>query len=221
MNGWHRHRHRPGPELPVDTANEGWGLLTGHQRGPRPGHTRGLSHGHGLCQWPPDRNPSRPSLRDTSAELTLRLLSCCYQAKRRAAWTRLSASWRGPIPYRRKVPQPIRTRADPGRQSGTVTCGDGRRGTGCLLMACKRPGVRVPLAPQVRDINRKLEQRVQQKSTATAVCDPAVHQFGCGQSNSSRCWHDRTFRQLQRPVTCRNLPFSPDGPCLPAPGAPR
>src|SRR6516162_6200627 len=27
--------------------SEGWGLLTGHQRGPRPGHTRGLSHGHG------------------------------------------------------------------------------------------------------------------------------------------------------------------------------
>src|SRR6516164_3865105 len=47
VNGWHRHRHRPGPELPVDTASEGWGLLTGHQRGPRPGHTRGLSHGHG------------------------------------------------------------------------------------------------------------------------------------------------------------------------------
>src|ERR1700730_6555763 len=45
--GWHRHRHRPGLKLPADTANEGWGLLTGHQRGPRPGHTRGLSHGHG------------------------------------------------------------------------------------------------------------------------------------------------------------------------------
>src|SRR5215813_3762971 len=41
VNGWHRHRHRPGPELPADTANQGWGLLTGHQRGPRPGHTRG------------------------------------------------------------------------------------------------------------------------------------------------------------------------------------
>jgi hypothetical protein len=36
-----------GLNSPVDTANEGWGLLTGHQRGPRPGHTRGLSHGHG------------------------------------------------------------------------------------------------------------------------------------------------------------------------------
>jgi hypothetical protein len=47
VTGWHRHRHRPGPKLPADTANKGWGLLTGHQRGPRPGHTRGLSHGHG------------------------------------------------------------------------------------------------------------------------------------------------------------------------------
>ena len=34
-----------GPKL--RTTREGWGLLTGHQRGPRPGHTRGLSHGHG------------------------------------------------------------------------------------------------------------------------------------------------------------------------------
>src|SRR5580693_8913128 len=58
VTGWHRHRHRPGPELPADTANEGWGLLTGHQRGPRPGHTRGLSHGHGHDVSP--RNPARP-----------------------------------------------------------------------------------------------------------------------------------------------------------------
>jgi hypothetical protein len=47
VTGWHRHRHRPGPTLRVDTTNEGWGLLTGHQRGPTPGHQRGLSHGHG------------------------------------------------------------------------------------------------------------------------------------------------------------------------------
>src|SRR6266481_5818155 len=47
VTGWHRHRHRPGLKLLADTANEGWGLLTGHQRGLRPGHTRGLSHGHG------------------------------------------------------------------------------------------------------------------------------------------------------------------------------
>src|SRR6266487_6250761 len=47
VTGWHRHRHRPGLTIPADTTNEGWGLLHGHQRGPRPGHTRGLSHGHG------------------------------------------------------------------------------------------------------------------------------------------------------------------------------
>src|SRR5215472_11929761 len=43
----HRHRHRPGFKLPADTTSEEWGLLTGHQRGPRHGHTRGLNHGHG------------------------------------------------------------------------------------------------------------------------------------------------------------------------------
>src|SRR6516164_7858429 len=51
VNGCHRHRHRPGPELPADTANEGWGLLTGHQRGPRPGHTRGLSQALPRILW--------------------------------------------------------------------------------------------------------------------------------------------------------------------------
>src|SRR3954451_6776848 len=47
VTGWHRHRHRPGPTLRVDTTEEGGGLLPGHQRGPTPGHQRGLSHGHG------------------------------------------------------------------------------------------------------------------------------------------------------------------------------
>src|SRR6476469_1873348 len=28
------HPRHPGPELPSDTTSEGWGLLTGHQRGP-------------------------------------------------------------------------------------------------------------------------------------------------------------------------------------------
>lgn len=38
-----RHRHRPGPELSVDTASEDGDSLTGNQRGPgRPGHTPGL-----------------------------------------------------------------------------------------------------------------------------------------------------------------------------------
>src|SRR3954452_9125541 len=47
VTGWHRHRHRPGPTLRVDTTKEGCRLLPGHQRGPTPGHQRGLSHGHG------------------------------------------------------------------------------------------------------------------------------------------------------------------------------
>ena len=35
VTGWHRHRHRPGPQLPLDTTSrKGWGLLHGHQRGP-------------------------------------------------------------------------------------------------------------------------------------------------------------------------------------------
>ena len=50
-DGWHRHRHRPGLNLRHDTTNEGWGLLTGHQRGPRPGHIRGLSR-----LWPTFRD---------------------------------------------------------------------------------------------------------------------------------------------------------------------
>ena len=45
--GWHLHRHRLGLEFRVDTTNTGWGLLSGHQRGPRPGHQWGLFHGHG------------------------------------------------------------------------------------------------------------------------------------------------------------------------------
>ena len=55
---------------------EGWGLLTGHQRGPRPGHTWGLSHGHGQGRLadrdrghrgsmpPPHRRPPRHRRRE-------------------------------------------------------------------------------------------------------------------------------------------------------------
>src|SRR3954453_12077062 len=46
VTGWHRHRHRPGPTLRVETTKEGWGLQPGHQRGPTPGHQRGLYHAH-------------------------------------------------------------------------------------------------------------------------------------------------------------------------------
>ncbi|MFC8319357.1 recombinase family protein [Gordonia sp. NPDC057248] len=53
--GWHLHRHRLGPQFRVDTTNTGWGLLSGHQRGPRPGHQWGLSHGHGQAVGECDR----------------------------------------------------------------------------------------------------------------------------------------------------------------------
>ena len=49
--------------------------------------------------------------------------------------------------YSAEVPQPARTSADSGALLRTVTCGDGRSRTGCLLMACKRSGVRIPIAP--------------------------------------------------------------------------
>jgi hypothetical protein len=45
------------------------------------------------------------------------------------------------------------THTDRGGRAGrvrTVTCGDGRGWTCCRQMACKRPGVRVPLAPHFR-----------------------------------------------------------------------
>jgi hypothetical protein len=49
-----------------------------------------------------------------------------------------------------EVPQPARTEANLGGCSRTVTCGDGRRWTYCLLMACKRSGVRIPVDSHFR-----------------------------------------------------------------------
>src|ERR1700733_13385054 len=42
----------PGPELPADTAKRGMGTFNWPPAGPRPGHTRGHSHGHGQVLWP-------------------------------------------------------------------------------------------------------------------------------------------------------------------------
>ena len=50
--------------------------------------------------------------------------------------------------YSTEVPQQARTEAKLSGCPRTVTCGDGRRRTCCLLMACKRSGVRIPVAPQ-------------------------------------------------------------------------
>jgi hypothetical protein len=49
--------------------------------------------------------------------------------------------------YSRKVPQQAGTQADLGALSGTVTCTETRGWTGCRWMACKRSGVRIPIAP--------------------------------------------------------------------------
>ena len=57
--------------------------------------------------------------------------------------------------YSGKVQQPVRTWPDRCAHSGMVTCGNRHRWTCCLWMACKRSGVRIPLAPQVRDKIRK------------------------------------------------------------------
>ena len=56
--------------------------------------------------------------------------------KRRAS---ASCSW-----YSTEVPQQVWTGADGGVRARTATCKDARRRTGCVLMACKRSGVRIP-----------------------------------------------------------------------------
>jgi hypothetical protein len=53
-----------------------------------------------------------------------------------------------PEEYSTEVPQQARNATDSGARSGTVTCTDGRGWTWCLRMACKRSGVRIPVAPR-------------------------------------------------------------------------
>jgi len=86
--------------------------------------------------------------------------------------------------YSGKVQQPLRIWPDWHTRPGTVTCGDRHWWTCCLVMACKRPGVRVPLAPQFRDIIRNPEPRLQDlyssKVPQREQCEGAAHQFGSG-----------------------------------------
>jgi hypothetical protein len=49
--------------------------------------------------------------------------------------------------YSRKVQQPAWIPEDACGRRGTVTCTGGRRWTSCRWMACKRSGVRIPVAP--------------------------------------------------------------------------
>jgi hypothetical protein len=50
-------------------------------------------------------------------------------------------------PYSREVPQRVWIPVDCLVLAGTVTCADGLLWTGCRWMACKRSGVRIPIAP--------------------------------------------------------------------------
>jgi len=121
VTGWHRHRHRPGPELPVDTASEGRGLLlatsgdldlTTHgdflmatdRFGRVIENHRALRAGMG---WPrPARRRSRRQrrrrrgrfLRSSAWLLPGRLGAVGGSAHRRAAWQPCGASPTGPSP---------------------------------------------------------------------------------------------------------------------------
>jgi hypothetical protein len=71
--------------------------------------------------------------------------------------------------YSTKVPQQVRIWRDADRRSGTVTCGDGRQWTCCLLFASRGSGVRVPFPALVRIKIRTAGPRVQQQDTATGA----------------------------------------------------
>jgi hypothetical protein len=62
--------------------------------------------------------------------------------------------------YSRKVQQRARICMDTQAHLGTVTCGDGRLWTACLLFASRGSGVRAPLAPLVRSLIRKYKPRI-------------------------------------------------------------
>src|SRR4249920_4068811 len=61
--------------------------------------------------------------------------------------------------YSRKVQQPARIPEDWYAHPETLTCTYVLLWTCCLLFASRGPGVRVPLAPQIRDIIRDREPR--------------------------------------------------------------
>ena len=57
------HRHHRGPQFLIDTTNTGWGLLSGHQRGPLLGHQRVLFHDHGHHSGTPAAHRAAPTPR--------------------------------------------------------------------------------------------------------------------------------------------------------------
>jgi hypothetical protein len=62
--------------------------------------------------------------------------------------------------YSRKVQQPAWIPGDWCGRRGTVTCTDGLRWTSCRWMACKRSGVRIPVAQQLIALIRNLRRRI-------------------------------------------------------------
>jgi hypothetical protein len=80
--------------------------------------------------------------------------------------------WHPPtVPDRpRQLAQVRGSPSDPARRSSTDQ----------IRMACKRSGVRIPLAPQVTDKIRKPGHQVQQESTAVATGRDAKQVFGSG-----------------------------------------
>jgi len=120
--------------------------------------------------------------------------------------------------YSKKIRQPVRTWRDGRALPGTVTCTDVLRWTCCLLMACKRSGVRIPVAPpQFRQINSKswahgsralYSSKIQQRSGTMCLsvgCDLVPAQGGIA---GMTCWR-RMPRRTQNALTRRNVPFPP------------
>ena len=139
VTGWHRHDRRPGLALPDDTTHEGWGLLTGQNRGPQHGHLRILFHGHGhgaalsRSLRSPRRVPRPGSAPDSPVA---RRRTGCRARKREAGGTVSRRSWAGTTAPGGRRPRgtigDATTAHAPGRRSGiphAVERGGQHRGT--------------------------------------------------------------------------------------------
>ena|ERR1022692_3671805 len=79
-----------------------------------------------------------------------------------------------PGEYSTEIPQPARTRADWSARRRKLTSTDTPLWTCCLLMACKRSGVRVSVAPQVRGPLRLCVPRISSMALTSRFALPAV-----------------------------------------------
>ena len=124
--------------------------------------------------------------------------------------------------YSTEVPQPTRTWLDSGTRSRTVTCGDTLLWTACPLMACKRSGVRIPLAPQVRSEIRTVRTAhtaAKYSNAAGTIYAPASPE----QALLPRlgCWHGRLNPEpgtVLGAVTRKKRPIRPSIDTCPAAG---